>query len=472
MNQLRNISCFLLLIAISSCISPKYSKRALVKDTKYFYKRLIDVHPNIYVHYAQPEFSKDSIELFISLKRMDRLEYYRTLKPIMAKIRDEHTRLELPVWIDLLNQTQKTKTQLWFPVSIVIHNDTAFVVNAGKNSTDIPLGSKILSINGRPIHEIVTRILEFNESYNRNCFVGMTEFNFGKGLWEDFGYKDTFRVKYEEPTGQICDTTLLGQKAWKTQVEIFNWWEKYNTNDSLLPKTTVTRSNESFSYRVFEDSTCAYLNFSSCSPNESNDTLLQNFFSILKERKIKNLIVDVRRNHGGATSVNEQLLQYIGKRPYTSVSDAFVKTSKPLKKYCKKEKELMPYIINEVKKYYTGTPEVSSNPLLFKGDVYVLAGTETFSSAANFVAVVKDCGLATVVGEETGGLASGYGDYLIFRLPKSGLKLRVATKYLVRPSGCIIPQGVIPDIFVEKTLSDKLYNRDVVLRKVIELIKK
>ncbi len=468
---MRKLYYFLLIIAHSSCISPEYSKRALVKDTKYFYKKLVEVHPNIYVHYPQSEFSKDSIELFNSLKRMDRLEYYRILKPIMAKIKDEHTRLELPIWIDLLNQTQKTKNQLWFPLSVVIQNDTAFVVNAGRNATDIPLGSKILSINDKPINEIVNTLLNYDESYTRNCFVRITEYNFGNRLWEDFGYKDTFKVRYEEPNRQIRDTVLFGQKEWKTGDETIRWWQKYNSNDSMLPKSIISNSNESFSYRIFDDSTYAYLNFSSCRRNESNDTLLHNLFTTLSERKVKNLIIDIRSNLGGSTSVNEQLLQYIGKKPYTSVSEAFVKTSEPLKKYCGKEKEFMPYVINEVKKYHTGKPEVSTNPLLFKGNVYVLAGTETFSSAANFVAVVKDCGLATVIGEETGGLASGYGDYLIFKLPKSRLKLRVATKYLVRPNGSTIPQGVIPDITIEKTLDDKLYNRDVVLRKTVELIK-
>jgi len=463
------ITIILIIVGLTSCVSPRYSKRKIKKDTKFFYEKIAEIHPNIYAHYPKSEFSKDSLNLTNSLRQMNRLEYYRLLKPIMAKIKDGHTRLTLPIWIDVLNQRKKSLK--WFPLNVVIHNDNAYVVNAGRNPNDIPIGSKIISINNIPINDIVSKMLAFNESYTKSCFVNNIESDLGRYLWEYFGFTDAFKVKYEQPNSVVKEDTIVGQLPYLTAMESYYWSQKYNSSKSLMPKPIISDENSSFSYKIFNDNTYAYINFFSCKRDNSNDSLLYTFFSILNEKKIKNLIIDARYNYGGATSVNEKLLQYIGNKPYTSVSEAYVKTSLLLKKYYKDDKEFTPYIINEVKKYYDGKFTISNSPLLFKGQVYVLAGTETFSSGANFVAVVKDCGLATVIGYETGGLASGYGDYLKFTLPNSRLKLQVATKYLVRPSGNKQPSGVIPDIIVNKTLNDKLYNIDTVLEKTIQLIK-
>ncbi len=49
--------------------------------------------------------------------------------------------------------------------------------------------------------------------------------------------------------------------------------------------------------------------------------------------------------------------------------------------------------------------------------------------------MVKDLGVATVIGEETGGLASCYGDVLSLTLPNSRIQLGVFYKCFVRCGG-------------------------------------
>lgn len=64
----------------------------------------------------------------------------------------------------------------YFSLSVVIYNDSAFVVNTGIAINNIPLGFKILSIKGKPISEIVNTLLNYDESYTRNCFVRKIKF--------------------------------------------------------------------------------------------------------------------------------------------------------------------------------------------------------------------------------------------------------------------------------------------------------
>ncbi len=84
----------------------------------------------------------------------------------------------------------------------------------------------------------------------------------------------------------------------------------------------------------------------------------------------------------------------------------------------------------------------------FAGRVVVLTSRFTFSSAADLAAVMKDFGLATLVGEETGGLASSFGELYQTNLPNTRLTLGLSQKRFVRPSGVVDDRGVLPDVEV------------------------
>ena len=75
----------------------------------------------------------------------------------------------------------------------------------------------------------------------------------------------------------------------------------------------------------------------------------------------------------------------------------------------------------------------------------MLISSHTFSSAADFAATIKDYNIGILIGEETGGLATCYGDVYGFDLPNTHLAAGVSHKYFIRPSGIDDDQGVLPD---------------------------
>lgn len=111
------------------------------------------------------------------------------------------------------------------------------------------------------------------------------------------------------------------------------------------------------------------------------------------------------------------------------------------------------------------------NPLCFTGDVYVLTSATTFSSATNFCAAIKDVQLGTLIGEETGGVPSSFGDVYQFVLLHTGILGGVSYKYFVRPNGASDGHGVLPDREVPTTAADIVQGRDPVLEYAIQLIK-
>ena len=87
----------------------------------------------------------------------------------------------------------------------------------------------------------------------------------------------------------------------------------------------------------------------------------------------------------------------------------------------------------------------------FSGSVYVIVGPGTFSAAADFAHAVKDLRIATIVGEETGGVRRALGDTPGFATPNSGIRFWVSTKLfyppISRPDDDV--RGTVPDFPID-----------------------
>ncbi|HEX8423346.1 MAG TPA: S41 family peptidase, partial [Pyrinomonadaceae bacterium] len=112
------------------------------------------------------------------------------------------------------------------------------------------------------------------------------------------------------------------------------------------------------------------------------------------------------------------------------------------------------------------------NPLRFKGRVYVLSAKETFSSGQMFLAVIKDSGLAKIIGEENNEPVCSYGEIFFFNLPHSRLRTSVSVKYFIPPAGCKDARGVLPDIPVKRRVADYVTGRDAILEATLKLIER
>jgi C-terminal processing protease CtpA/Prc len=95
--------------------------------------------------------------------------------------------------------------------------------------------------------------------------------------------------------------------------------------------------------------------------------------------------------------------------------------------------------------------------LIFRGDVFVLVGGATYSSAILFANVVQDFSFGKLVGvggyartRQTGGTQS-------YTLPNSQLRIVVPRFILDRPSGNRTPPFVAPDIEIDDTPFDHLH---------------
>lgn len=172
-------------------------------------------------------------------------------------------------------------------------------------------------------------------------------------------------------------------------------------------------------------------------------------------RAAKGLILDVRQNGGGDTSVGNRILSWLTDQPLPG-SHWRTRAYKPAFRAWGRPEE-----------WHRGTHAAvvpKSDPWL--GPVVVLTGPSTFSAAEDFLVVLKASRRARLVGEPTGGST---GQPLVVEGLPAGGRARICTKRDTFPDGTeFVGVGVLPDVQVLPTIADHLAGRDAVFQRGLE----
>lgn len=158
----------------------------------------------------------------------------------------------------------------------------------------------------------------------------------------------------------------------------------------------------------------ALLTLNSCDYNDEYKTTLERMFAAVKQRKINNIIVDLRNNSGGNSQVANEFIKYLDVDKLNLGS--FTRRWGPLK-----------YTQN-----FNSVDNEKYENSLFRGNVFVLTSGNTFSSAMMFSQFIQDNDLGLIVGEVPGNAANGYGEITYYSLKNSGLNIQISTKEFKR----------------------------------------
>jgi C-terminal processing protease CtpA/Prc len=197
-------------------------------------------------------------------------------------------------------------------------------------------------------------------------------------------------------------------------------------------------------------------------------------------------IIDVRENGGGEDSIAADLYRHLSEKPFRLLSSSRVKRSREVREAAKSIIRIpfrwmgLPLLVSEGREYFLGDEGTLSRPKerpirkwprgdpFFDGPVCVLTGPHTYSAGVEFAEAAKAFGLATIVGEETGGQPNSFGNPFTFRLRRSGLVVGIATSTGVRGSGDLTDfKPVMPDIVVRTTAADIQKYFDPVLERAV-----
>lgn len=488
---------FLLIYSIFCCISlnaqngadsifdinKQFSVLQLKQDLDILKDSLQLLHPALYRYSSEPSF--DSI-FQTAYKRVNKpmllSGFYGIVAPLVGKIGDIHTTVELP---DEYHNYLATKGDL-FPFDVRIINKEAFIISNNSLDSTIPAGSKILKINGQPIARVLQKMESYfsSEGFNETFKTKRVEQRFAFHYQFVYGYSKQFKLQYAEESKQPQTKIVLAHPFAAIRVNRAKNGLQYPHLKSLFPqppyltlslnreKQTAILTIKWFQNDVLESS------------GEQFKPFIDSAFLEITKSDIRNLVIDIRNNGGGESENASYLYSYLSDKPFKFLH--YLETNK--KTYeIDKERGVKYSFVKDTKKYRTidSSMAVRSSQFFglniqqphsnnFSGNVFVLIDGLTTSAAPQFASLIKQNKRGLLIGEEApGALYGGSGrGYAYFYLPNTGL-LTMISLYRVgmaNPGSKEKDVCIVPDYKTTTTIGDLLNGVDKDMEFSLKLI--
>ena len=434
-------------------------------------------------------------------KPMSEIQFVKLVGPIIHAVHDGHTNFDLSFTF----REDYVFGQPIFPATTFFSKDKVFVWHDGTADKRLPRGSEIMAIDGEPVGALIEQITDLFVSRDGYTVYAARQTLEGAGDMRDGfmtylaylkNFPESYTVQLRTPEGVEKTTQVKGERVGDIFTAIH---ERYPPTDGAEENETATR------FHWYGD--VPVLTIDSFSDDretfEDYAETLEHAFTEIHNRKASNLVIDLRENGGGGVGRPFILLKYFLRRDYRVLNSCKAKTFRS--RYEKYSNEpWSTYTINQLYKLFlmrrnkardvwvcrdaalTGELNLDNPPLLtfpevalppFEGNVFLLVSGSTFSAGSEFVVFAKTyVNPLTVVGQETGGTATGLvgGRYWALTLPNTRLRLRVPLIKMDFVGGETLEpgRGVIPDYEVWPTFEDYVEDRDRVLETALKLARK
>ena len=422
-------------------------------------------------------------------------EFYREICAMVAKIKCQHT-VATPE-SSTLNQI--IKRGKFFPLPVYWEFDTlkAYAEADFSSEVSLPMGTRILSINGLSVESIYSTLIPYFPSdgdilTNKHSRL---EHGFDFQLWYYLliDQSSSYIVELENTTGERFSKTY-------NPVTLREWTRNYrkyiSQKDQEVRKLTdhyvvIEKKNRSTPIRYeFLSDDVALLTLGNFLSQEFN-AVVSEAFKRLKEKKSNNLIIDVRNNGGGDDRKGAYLFTYLINEPTKYFDSIYANAIIPDTAFLFEhtDKNVDWFMGNRKKVYLMEDGRLATKPefdpgLLvqqphensFQGNVYILMNGRSASTTAEFTAAVHFNNLATFIGEESGGAYHGGhgGDFAALSLPNTSIEVQIPlAKYVMNSKeDRFVERGTIPDYVIQSTIQDILNLKDAQLEFTLTLIKK
>ncbi|HUU20269.1 MAG TPA: S41 family peptidase [Sedimentisphaerales bacterium] len=452
-------------VADSSRTSEKIAREeALSKQERVF--GLVTIYRGAKQHFAWFEqvptlnWDKAFMEYLPLVERDQGLyDYYRLLQSFVALLEDGHTDIRLPSKIEKELDALPLKLDLVEKKWVVIQRYPVQEIL----DEDIPVGTVVLSIEGKsPLNYFQEKLFPYlsgGDAHQKQNAVNRRLFLRNTSLSMDMRYPDgTFHNRVLKANrGTVKWSDDLRQR-FHSHSEVSSPYESRLLPDGLL-----------------------YVRYSQCEDGYEKE--LSTLIKSMSDNWPRAIIVDLRSNPGGNTPY--KLLGHLISTPIEagirktrcSISELDSQLQTVLER-----DSLSPAVTEALNRaieaghlpkgyspgWITSEGSIEPNPIHYDGPLYLIVDSGTGSAAEDFVAILKGCGRAKVVGTPTVGST---GNSIRFNLPGGG-SVRICVAQAKFANGeDFIPMGVQPDILLHRTIKGIIDNRDEILELALDFVR-
>lgn len=393
---------------------------------------------NCHTYLVPPSYTSTQRQYFVE---DDRYPYYEIFSEQVVEANQ--------YWIDIYNTLMYQRDDQLLALNrinynlLMVYDKGEYIVHDVWNSTDINLlGSKVISVNGVPIHELIENsynvtYLHYDYARSRNYVDFLRPQHLGFST--DFAFENT--------TGGFFNKTLSYDSISYASVN----WKGYYPN---LPTVSTTR---------YVSEKVGYIQVGGMvNPTPELHYQIMSFYASIAD--YDHLIIDLRGNAGGndnfwVQEIVEPLLKekttstsYFALDNKATYSHMMARERRWIFRASKSNFDHLPPEAqsDEVKIYKLSTTIGTENTVDFDGTISVLIDKLLFSSSESFAVFCKNTGFATLYGTNTGG--DGIGDATYFVLPNSKLIIRFSYLLGLFPNGDINEEThTPPDVYYESS---------------------
>ena len=404
-----------------------HSVEALREDLAYLRETHALRHPRRYQSPPDDALEQAFATARSSLDRpMTRAEAFRHIAVVNPGFRDAHALL-----MPLVGEVDADDpTQARFPLAVRLDGQGQLRVRGDwQRSGDarlIPDGTALTHINGVPVTALLDKLARYSHGETAILQRHILGLMFPHWLHAVEGWQGDFSVGWLEH-GEAVELTLFGSDTWTGS--------GLNAND--LPSLS------------FPSPRTALLRLPTFDVDEASDAYTQQidaaFHEILRKRPDA-LVIDVRGNTGGQSDAGVQVIRRLIDHPVNQGSRARERLNEDNNGLFGYRGE--PGSLVEMDVSRDGRIEPAPADERFQGRVVLLVDVMTYSAAILFATTIQDNGLATLIGQPTGGFANQTGNMAPITLPNTGLLAYMPSREFVRPNGDRREGPVMPDIVV------------------------
>lgn len=407
---------WLVALPVLAGLSAYGSDAARHADLDFVASRLPQLHANFFYQLDPAAFQAAADALAADLPNLTDAEFYVRLAALIAMAGDPHTAI-------YLNNSAAAMGFQQFPLLFVSLDDGVFVSQA-TDSYARALGAQLTAVGGVPIDQVVqklgTLIPHRNEGWLRY---------YSQSYLRGQQILQGLHIAPAGATTPLTFRTLAGETFTLDVAAgaIAPASPRLPDPNGLFPRY-MQGNNQNYWFVYEPANRMLYFRYSNC----TNMPILNpfpafaaNLLATLDSNPVDTMVLDLRQNTGGDSSVWDPLLTGLVQR--------------------------MPGLLAK--------PQFR---------IYAAVDNGTFSSGSLDAMLLKSSiPQAQIIGEPTGGSAGGYGNATAFTLPGSGLVGQYSTSYVDPPPAIAPGSTIAPDIAIGIRSTDFFARYDPVMGAIL-----